>query len=50
MFQNQNNQKYWKNMRIQKPIDFSDYFDQIRRKNRIFDYDAVCDRILNKFR
>lgn len=50
MFEKQNNDKYWKNMRIEKPIDFQDYFDQVRRKQKVFEYDGVCDRVLTKFR
>ena len=50
LLEEQKNEKYWKSMRIERPIDFNDYFDQIRRKYKIFDYDAVCDRIFTKLR
>ena len=37
-------------MKIDKPVDFTHYFELVRQKYKIYDYDAVCDRVLTKFR
>jgi hypothetical protein len=44
------NDKYWKNFRIDKPSNATDFLDSIRHKHKLFDYDAAFDRILINFR
>ena len=49
-FEADGNDKYYKNFRIDKPDDVSDYLARIRSKHKIYDYDAAYDRILGRFR
>lgn len=44
------NDKYWKNFRIEKPLNSTDFLDSIRNKHKLYDYDAAFDRILLNFR
>lgn len=49
-YEEEKNEKYWKNLRIEKPVDFEDFFFKVRNKYKIHDYDAACDHIIQKFR
>lgn len=44
------NDKYWKNLRIDKPNNATEYLDSIRSKHKLYDYDAAYDRIILSFR
>lgn len=49
-FESEKNEKHWKNLRIDRPLDFDDYFFKIRNKYKIHDYDSACDFVIYKFR
>lgn len=44
------NDKYWKNLRIERPLNATEFLDSIRSKHKLYDYDAAYDRIINNFR
>jgi hypothetical protein len=44
------NDKYWQNLRIEKPSNAAEFLDRIRNKQKLYDYDAAFDRILINFR
>lgn len=44
------NDHYWKNLRIEKPANATEFLDSIRSKHQLFDYDAAFDRILINYR
>lgn len=44
------NDKYYKNLRIERPSNTTDFLDSIRAKHQLYDYDAAYDRIIHSFR
>ena len=44
------NEKYWQNMRVERPSNSAEYIDMIRTKHRLYNYDAVYDRIIGNYR
>lgn len=44
------NDKYYKNLRIERPSNATDFLDSIRSKHKLYDYDAAYDRIIHSFR
>jgi ribosome biogenesis GTPase A len=46
----QKSEKYWQNLRIEKPKDFNDFFLKVRNKYKLNEYSTVCAHIIQAFR
>ena len=49
-FEAKNNDKYYHNMRIDKPDNASDYLQLVRKRYKLYNDDAALDKIILSFR
>jgi hypothetical protein len=49
-FEKEKNNKYYTNLRIEKPHNASEYLEMVRKRYLLYDYDAALDKILLSLR
>jgi len=49
-FEKEKNNKYYTNLRVEKPQNSADYLESVRKRYKLYDYDAALDKILMALR